>query len=183
MRSARCEVHGASPARNVDMCYSIYLSTNSCEDLSQLKSEEFSLVRLPLSNESDYLDEIDNSEEAQLLRLLSYSNNWYLSGKHGGCSCHFRHTEAGYHPTTKVTSMPYFSVPEDWSPEDPEEVESTVAFYDAIVQILAAGHQVEILDAWTGTKPTRIRSIPVALSKVPREKFRFFNGFRFILEA
>ena len=151
--------------------------------MSQLKSDDFSLVKLTLSNEPNDLGEVDNSEEAQLLRLLSYSNNWYLSGKYGGCSCHFRHTEGGYHPTTKQTSMPYFSIPEDWSPEDPEDVESTAAFYDALVQIVNTGYQVEILDAWSGTKPTRIRTIPISLTKVPRDKFRFFNGFRFILET
>ena len=164
------------------MCYSVYLSTNSNEDLSLIKSEEFSLSRLTTKDEPDERD-MDNTEEAQLLRLLSHSNNWYLSGKNGGCSCHFRHTEESFQPNMKKTFMPYFSIPEDWSPEDPEDVESTASFYDALVLMVSRGYQVEILDTWTGTKPARIRSMPVSLSTVSRDQFRFFNGFRFILEV
>ena len=163
------------------MCYSVYLSTTSDEDLSLVKSVAFSFEQISRSDETDDLGETENGEEAQLLRFLSHRNCWYLTGKYGGCSCHFRHTEGGFHPTTQVESMPYFSPPESWSPEDAEDVESTGAFYDALVTLVNGGHQVEILDAWSGTKVTRIRTIPVSLAKVSRDEFRFFNAFRFLV--
>jgi hypothetical protein len=51
--------------------------------------------------------------------------------------------------------------------------------YDVFKRIVAEGHRIDVLDSWNGEDLEKIRSIEVPLSTVPRDAFRFFEGFRF----
>src|SRR5207248_386415 len=111
----------------------------------------------------------DDTEDA--LTLLQYPNRWHLASKYGGCSCHYRHwcKENG----------DCFDSPQEWMPEDAEDIESTAAFYELVTVIISAGHQVDLVDVWNGTSREDVRVVDVSLSEVPPEAFRFFENARF----
>src|SRR5438105_4568891 len=104
------------------MCYVIYLSTTSEEDFLQLPTD---LYRF---------EHADAPGDAPAIGLLQYANKWYLSSRYGGCSCHYRHLAGS------DRSAPAFGPPEDWCPEDDDNIESTAAVYDVFARILAAGN-------------------------------------------
>ncbi len=142
------------------MCYSVYLSTTSTEDLSKITSPHFKLK------------EAVRAEEGPSLDLLEHPHKWYLVCRYGGCSCYFRHLE--------TDEEPYFWAPQDWYPEDADDLESTAAFYDLIVRLIAEGHQVDVIDQWESDDPGELNTIPVSLNAVPRETFRFIADHRFV---
>ena len=146
------------------MCYSIYMSTTSEEHLSSLNSETVRFERIPEdvpSNERPFVD------------LLNYAHRWYLVSRYGGCSCHYRHLY-------RSPDMD-FGPPEDWSPEDEDDIESTQTAYDVFARILREGSRLDVLDVWTDSQVEDIESIEVQLSQIPRDSFRFFEGYRFLL--
>jgi hypothetical protein len=143
------------------MCYTIFLSTTSAEALDALPYELYQFVRTT------------EKEDQTIGDLIKYPHRWYLTGQYGGCSCHFRHLGEG--------SDMYFSPPEDWSPEDADDIESTGAVYDALAHIVTSGHRLDLVDMWNGTDPADIRDLPISLSNVSRDAFRFFENHRFIV--
>lgn len=145
------------------MCYSIYLSTTSQEDLSRLPSTLYNF--LPLTED----------DEPDIIHLLDYSARWYLQCQYGGCSCHFRHLAVG--------SDMDFAPPEDWFPEDSEDIEATQAVYDVLAGILADGHQVDLMDVWSDAQPEEITVLDVSLSEVQQDTFRFFENHKFNLRG
>ncbi len=143
------------------MCHSIYISTTSPEDLAALPSSLFCF-------------QSDPSLDKEI--KVGFPGNryrWHLLGRYGGCSCHFRHLAAG--------SDFEFGVPEAWSPEDADDIESTLAAYDVFARIVASGNELEVVDLWEGTSPENVIAMEVSLSHVPRESFQFFEGYKFIL--
>src|SRR5579862_3037159 len=102
------------------MCYLIHVSTSSTEDFSQLPTD---LYRFEHANQQ--CDE-------EPLKLLKHSNKWFLSCRYGGCSCHYRHLEC-------VGRDPESGPPEDWFPEDDDDIESTAAVYDVFARVIAEG--------------------------------------------
>lgn len=145
------------------MCYVIYLSTTSGEDFTQLPTD---LYRF---------EHADGTNDAEPVKLLHYANKWVLICRHGGCSCHYRHSVAS------DRNAPEFGPPEDWCPEDADDIESTSAVYDCFARILAEGHRLDVLDNWNGENLDSIKSPPVSLAAVPRESFKFFENYRFDL--
>lgn len=143
------------------MCYTIFLSTTSPEALDALPSHLYQFSRPT------------EAEVKAIGGLLKHPYHWYLTGPYGGCSCHFRHLGEGSHM--------YFSAPEDWDPEDAEEIESTMAVYDALAHILASGNALDLIDLWNGMGPEGVKDLPVSLRDVTRERFRFFENYRFVL--
>lgn len=143
------------------MCYVVYLSTTFAEDLGTPGGGLFNLI--PVDD--------DDAEEA--IDLLSFPNRWYLESKHGGCSCHFRHW--------CEVNGDEFGPPEEWFPEDMEDVEATQAFYDLVSGLVSGGHFVDLVDAWSMTPKEKIRTLDVSLSEVKREAFRFFENARFVI--
>lgn len=139
------------------MCYMVYLSTDSGRDLSQDD-------RPPL-----LMFEKDPVNPDPGISLLRHPHKWFV-GAMGACSCYFRHLpaiELGFGP------------PEDWYPEDPENIESTKQFYDVVAALLAAGSQVDCVAAWRGTPADAIDHLDVDLAVVSREAFRFFEEHHF----
>jgi hypothetical protein len=145
----------------LSMCYVVYLSTVSEEDLSAHNHGLFMLSR------------VEDRDEEPAISLLRYPNRWYLESKYGSCSCHFRHWMEG--------NGDEFGPTVDWFPEDPEDVESTAAFYDIVARLVRAGDEVDVVDAWNGTPTEDIRTIDVSLARVDRDSFRFFENARFQL--
>jgi hypothetical protein len=75
----------------------------------------------------------------------------------------------------------FFGTPEDWFPEESDDIESTGAVYDVLTRIVASGQKVDLLSIWNGAPPEAVRDLIVSLHTVPRDSFRFFENYRFIL--
>jgi hypothetical protein len=143
------------------MCYLIYLSTTSQEDLSRLPSKLY------------YFRPLTEEDDPAIINLLDNPVRWYLECQYGGCSCHFRHLDGG--------SETDFFPPADWMPEDADDIEATKAVYDVLARLLAEGHKVDLVDIWENTPPEAITVLDVSLSEVDRDSFRFFEHRKFTL--
>ena len=139
------------------MCYAVYLSTDSGEDLCRQASP---LVHFhPLSTQPD----------DPCTQLLQYPHRWYVGSK-SGCSCTFRHLaspELG------------FGIPESWYAEDQGELDATQELFRCIAALLARGHRVDLVDRWEGAVAADIRTLAVSVGKIPEEAFRLFENYRF----
>ncbi len=143
------------------MCNSVFLSTDSPEDLAAGGGDLLGFT--PASD----------AEMAIVRAVLRHPYIWHVSGHGGGCSCHFRHApdpDLGFGP------------PEAWMPEDASDVESTQAFYDVTATLIESGHAVDLVDLWN-LEAGELASKVVSLSTVGREDFRFWEGYRFELVA
>ncbi len=139
------------------MCNLVYFSTTSAEDFLLIESDDFSIER----PEADQF--------GSDLGALAYSNRWLLICQYGGCSCHFRH----------VIEPGEFTEPQDWSPEDDDDVEATKSAYDFFARIVMEGHFLDIIDVWPGADTASFPTFDVPLSSVSRDTFRFFENCRF----
>ncbi len=142
------------------MCYLVYLSTDSAEDLARHNSE---WVRFRP------LEEDDKSRAG----VLTYPQKWFVGSK-AGCSCTFRHVvgdESGD-----------FREPEDWCPEEEDAVKATIELYRVIASLRAADHQVDCLDLWYDTPSDQIRKKTVHLSSVPEKTFRLLEMYHFVFK-
>jgi hypothetical protein len=141
------------------MCYAVYLSTDSPEDLAVHNSE---LVRF---------ESLGVPSEDPCAASLAFANRCYVGSK-SGCSCTFRHLasiELG------------FGEPEDWCKEEQDELDATRELYSVIASLLASGYSVDLLDRWEGAQPDDIKTLDVALDEVSREAFRLFENHIFTL--
>jgi hypothetical protein len=139
------------------MCYSLYLSTSSREDLTRWNSELLSFQRL-------------SGDEPEAVSLLRHQEKWYVGSK-SGCSCTFRHllsVELG------------FGEPVDWYPEDDNDVRATAELYRVIRRLITQGYQVDCVDLWSGAQKSDITKIAVSLEAVPERAFRLFENHHFV---
>jgi hypothetical protein len=145
------------------MCYGVYISTDSGEDLSLRNSE---LVRFA---------RVDGPDVNPCVGVLEFANKWYV-GSESECSCTFRHLES---------IELGFGEPEDWCKEEKAEIDATAELYRTLVLLLSAGHKVDIMDAWEGdqsrTQPEDVRVLHVSLDEVSEKAFRLLIGHRFLL--
>ena len=142
------------------MCYSVYISTDSPEDLSKYSSELVKFERLTDSNNDP------------CTILLEFSNKWYIGSK-SGCSCSFRHLmsiELG------------FSDPVDWYEEEKKDIDATGELYSTLTNVLSSGHHVDLIDIWYGAHPEDIVTIEVSLDDVSSTAFRMFENHKFRLK-
>ena len=138
------------------MCYSIFLSTDSSQDLSVENSELL-----------EFKPETINEP---IRSILKHEHQWFVGSK-SRCSCTFRHlysTELG------------FGEPVDWYPEDEDELRATMAYIVVIRQLVDLGHQVDCIDVWHGSAVDDIKEMTVNLKDVTDEQFRFFENHHFI---
>ena len=141
------------------MCNTVYISTNSTEDLASHNTE---LVRF---------EKVTDPQSDPCISLLAFSEQWYVGSK-TGCSCTFRHllsVELG------------FGAPEDWYPEEDDEINATLQLYRVLESLLVSGHQLDLLALWEGAEPKDVTTLNVSLSDVPAEAFRMFENHRFRL--
>ena len=138
------------------MCYAVYLSTTSKDDLTKFNSD---LVRL----------ERAKTEEEDASALL-YPQRWYVGSK-SGCSCTFRHltsTELG------------FGEPVDWAPEEEDEILATAELYRVIRRIISEEHSVDLLNLWVGMERGEITTMDVDFNSIPEKAFRLFENHHFV---
>lgn len=137
------------------MCYVVFLSTSDPGDLTVNNTH---LMRFGLELGSEPASE-----------LLAHPFRWFV-GSRSICSCGFRHLTA---PELG------FNAPEEWFPEEPEDLEATAQFIAVVRALFAAGQQVDCVDAWSQTGAAQIKSLDVSISAVQDSEFRFFENHRF----
>ncbi len=138
------------------MCYVVFLSTSDPGDLTVHNT---GLLRF--SREL-------GSEPA--IELLKHPFRWFV-GSRQGCSCGFRHLsspEIGFH------------TPEDWYPEDPEDLAATAEFIAVVRGLSAEGQKVDCVDTWSQTDCTLIQHMEVSVSALRDGEFRFFENYCFV---
>lgn len=144
------------------MCYVVAFSTTCADDLAQDPDGHYYIVPLPQ-------DDFAHAEN------LAYSNKWFLGCRYGGCSCHFWHE-------SRLNAEPDFKPLEAWMPEeDEEDMASTAAFFDFVSSLVLKGYRVDVVDMLEDMMPQYVRSREVSIRDVPREFFRFYDGWRFDL--
>lgn len=142
------------------MCYLLYLSTTSTEDLADHNSELINFQRL------------ETADDARL-SVLENQEKWFVGSK-SGCSCTFRHlssVELG------------FGEPQDWFPEDEDDLKATAELYRVIARLTASGNQVDCLDIWEGADAADIKMKVVNLSTISEKTFRLFENYHFVFES
>lgn len=159
------------------MCNLVALSTTCPDDLRRI--EQACCLLEPLD------------EDDPLYSLLEHPHRWFVSSQYGGCSCHFRHWSGWYTkpwetgpdgaPVHHRETEPNFGPPQDWFPEEDDDVQATAEFWDILQGLVAAGQAVEVLCVWERPPGTgyELRTHDVSLREVPREAFRFNDGWRF----
>lgn len=141
------------------MCYRVYISTDSAEDLTARNSE------LLMFKKTSDLDPHYCSH------LLEYPAKWFVGSK-SACSCTFRHLysiELGFGETA------------DWYPEEADFIDATGELYDTLASLLSSGSHVDLLDQWEGADCQTITTINVSLDAVSRKAFRMFENHIFKL--
>jgi len=144
-------------SRVVSVSGVVLLSTTSGEDLSGRNTE---LLRF----------EREIGEEAAV--LLENSNRWRV-GSRSGCGCGFRHLTA---PELG------FAAPEEWCPEEAEDVVATGEFFSVVEQLVERGERVDCVDVWSGTLVSDIRRMEVGVAGLRPGKFRFFENHHFVFQ-
>jgi len=141
------------------MCYSLYLSTSSPEELMKYNSE---LVRFKRPEPAD----------EKWTGLLRYEHTWFVGSK-SQCSCTFRH----------FTSPDLgFTEPLDWFPEDEDNVRAAAELYRVIRGLVSAGAQVDCLDAWYDAGPDAIKEMAVKLDAISEKQFLLFENYHLLFE-
>ncbi len=143
------------------MCYTVFLSTDSTEDLSAWNSK---LMVLQPAAESE-----------PLLKRLQFKNCWFLTDEHNCCSCEFRHLSQTNSDGSPAD--PEFFEPQDWMPEDPERVEGTRLLFDVIKNLVGRGFKVDLIDVWNEREAERF-VLDVDLALVKRDSFHMFEDFK-----
>lgn len=139
------------------MCNAVYISTDSAEDLSERNTD---LVRF---------ERVADPQSDPCISLLDFSERWYVGSK-SGCSCTFRH----------LVSIEFgFGEPEDWCPEEQDEIDATKQLYSVLKDLVVAGHNVDLVDRWQGAQSEDIATIDVALDDVSENAFRMFENHKF----
>jgi hypothetical protein len=139
------------------MCYELYLSTSSSEDLSKYNSQLVHFER------REHLDD-------KIAGTLQNGTKWFVGSK-TGCSCTFRHLAGGDSG---------FDEPQNWFPEDEDNVKATAELYRVIATLVQRGDKVDCLDVWPATEPVEIKTMRVSLSAVPEKAFRLFEDYHLV---
>ena len=140
------------------MCMFTIIGTDSNEDLGIYNTDLMVFKKV--------------EEEVKEVKWLTHKNVWFLTDKHESCSCGFRNVEA---PNIEILG---FGKPEEWSPEDENDIEATHQAYSVIKHLVESGYSVESVSAWADSNP-EIKELSVNLKEIDIEKFRFFDGYLF----
>ena len=142
------------------MCYKTVLSTSSGCDL-----QAFNTPLLHFEREMPGVP-----EEAH----LRYPQRWFVGSQYG-CSCGFRH----------LTSYELgFAAPEDWMPEDADDITASLQLVAVVRSLQQAGEQLDCIDAWTDDEPradAHVEALVVELGSLADAQFCLFAGYRFDL--
>src|SRR5579872_6073182 len=100
------------------MCYALYLSTTSPEDLASESSELLRLER--------------KDPPAEVAAKLGFPHRWF-AGSASICSCTFRHL---------MDPGLGFGKAQDWNPEDADALAATLQFVAVVRKVQAARHRI-----------------------------------------
>ena len=146
------------------MCYMTMLSTDATDDLGLGNSGLVQFTRtLPGLPEEKYLE---------------HAHKWFIGSRHG-CSCGFRHLYVG---SVELG----FGEPENWYPEDAEDLEATLQVIAAIRRLVNGGARVDCVDAWAHGQPDAPElagTVHVNLTTLGDRSFRFFENHRFVFSS
>ena len=142
------------------MCYAVYISTDSPENMAERNSD---LVRF---------ERITDADSDRCTDLLDFPNKWYI-GSQSICSCTFRQLSA-----TELG----FGEPEDWYEEEQDDLDATGELYRTLNHILCSGYQLDLVDRWEGSQPEDITILDVSLDDVSERAFRMFEDYKFSLK-
>lgn len=143
------------------MCYSVYISTDSAEDLARHNTD---LV---------WFEKVSDPESDPCISLLDFPHQWYVGSK-SICSCTFRHLHSS------AVDLG-FGGPEVWYPEEQDEIDATLQLYSVLTSLLSSQHKVDLVDRWEGTQPDAVSTLDVSLNEVSKESFRMFEDHKFKL--
>ena len=146
------------------MCYAVYLSTDSAEDLSVHNSKLLHLSREP--KPSPRIPGVDR---------LRYDHIWHV-GTVSGCSCTLRHSTA---------TNSEFVEPSEWEYEDEwESIAATHELYELITYLKSHGYRIDCLNTWEGERyPNESQAISlyrIKLTDVSKTHFRLFEYHHFL---
>lgn len=106
-------------------------------------------------------------------QLLTYPRKWYVGSAHG-CSCGFRQLLGDNFADLG------FADPEEWFPENPEDVEATLKLVEVFERIALGGSKLQCIDAWCSddaSAPQLSGNLIVNLSELPRGAFRLIENY------
>jgi len=103
---------------------------------------------------------------------LRHEHQWFVGSK-SECSCTFRHF---------VTTESGFGEPQDWCPEDEDNVRATAELYRVIRCLISEGQQVDCLDAWHGAKRDEIKDMVATIRTVSEKEFLLFENHHLVFE-
>ncbi len=145
------------------MCYYTYISTTSARDLTACGTDRIGFQ--PLSSHED---------DVTAARRLGHEHKWFVAWM-GGCSCGLRYHDPRLNPHDPQV----FDEPQEWCPEDPEDIENTKRLYRVLAGLVADGDAVDCLSVDIGGEdPWRIAEIAVDLGTVSEAAFRLLSGYR-----
>lgn len=149
------------------MCYMVYISTNCPDDLSALSSHA---VRFEQPKAENYTPcpAIFNSHKTLGCQT------WYV-GSATGCSCTFRQL-------CKESIELGFDIPQEWYPEDSEEIQATLLLYEILCDIVQRGFSLSLLDCWSGDEHLDPNPLEVSCSAIAADQFRLYEGYQFIFK-
>ena len=142
------------------MCYRVYISTDSDDDLSKRNSV---LV---------HFEKLTDTNAGSCTQLLGFPNKWYVGSK-SECSCTFRHL---------ISIELGFGEPEDWCEEEQDNLDATKELYRTLNYLLSSGHKVDLVDQWYDIKPEDITTLDVSLDEVSESAFIMFENHKFRLK-
>lgn len=140
------------------MCQTVFLSTNSPQDLTQLE--------LPVIGFTKELWKED------FLPLLKYPNQYMIIQKDESCSCFARN----------IPSDLGFVGAVDWMNEEEsdKDLQSTFLIHDVIKDLVNKGFEVDAISSWTENSLACIsKPIIVHINEIPRNHFTFFDNTYF----
>jgi len=141
------------------MCYMVYISTDCGDDLATQAS---GLVSFQTPS---------TGSQSPCPRPLKHQHKWFVGSK-SGCSCTFRHL-------CRESVELGFGEPEEWYPEEADNIEATRRLYDILKSMVQRGFQVEVLDCWSGDEDKDVLRMDASLSRISRDQFRMFEGYLF----
>ncbi len=74
-----------------------------------------------------------------------------------------------------------FAEPEDWFPEDQDDIEATLKVVNVFKTILSEGEKLECIDAWTSDSavaPNLSGTLEINFSQIPEAAFRFIENYQ-----
>ena len=143
------------------MCYAVYISTDSSIDLSEQNTDLLRFRR------------IADPDPDPCTVLLEFPHQWYVGSK-SGCSCTFRHLH------TSAVGFG-FGEPEEWCPEEQEQIDATKELFSVLAHILSSGYALDLVDRWEGSQPKEITTLDVSLDQFSEKTFRMFEDHKFTL--